>query len=570
EMLGGLGFKELDAKGVEAKLPGMFDATADLKGNGFYMNFLEGGKSRIWLNELSAANVHGQIDDDSHFSLVREADGSGDNRSLIIDGFLKDADGSISIQQLTALGIHYDNTDLGLHLNIGGAAIVGKGGSAIKYENQKDGSKLITLKQLRMLDAKFGVDDLLHMGKKKGPPKDSKKINEGFLNFLDKLNGIVVLTVHLTLLVDDHLLTRDTLTTRDFPLYLDIRNGKINYARLENHIFKNSAVFQQAIDFELKNGRLFIQLDLKTIGAAVGAVAGTAGGAVLGGTAGGLKAGPAGILPGAAVGAGIGGVAGTGAGLYYGNKKTKELVGWDLRKNDDGINEQELAENKEEVRIKTLVRDALPDGKPPAPPKPKDPSDPKVVVKDIGVDIYGINLSLKGGAVIDLADLNSEGLSGKINLGEPNMNAVEDFTVGGSILPASGPDVGKAKGKKTSAFRLGVGAVNLSVTDLKLEGAVKESAKRKGHFTQSSTIINTGAIHLGQLSDAGLTFGTGHEAGATEEDKQNNPIRNENIYPKTLYGTVTSGYANDVTIRLESYRIGKTTILNDKKKGKKK
>lgn len=560
---GAFGFQTFEAPGLEAKLPGIFDGTADLSGGGFFMDFIDTDKKRIWLGDLKASDIKGKLLGDK-FEMLRENIPPGAEANLHLQGlniFKNGDETSISFEALAAHGFHYDNKDLGLHLAIASASLLGQelapglnaepAFSLVKRGN----TTFIKLKKLRLQKAGFTLDDLLKLGKKDGKEKKKEKsgaLNPRFFNFLDHLNGGIMLTAHLSADLLGHNITDNRATTRDFPIMISINQGRINFANLESSVFKNSTLFQTAVDFELdEKGRLYLQIDLKQIGAALGIALGVGVG---------IK------TKNPLAGAVVGGLGATGlaiGGHYAGKAATNKAdIGWDLQPMYNNVPEQHLARTKNEVRLQALLRDAFKEK--PASPPPAPGEKPAFSVYDIAVDVDGITLNLDGGISLNLADLGVAGLGGTINLGAPTVNAVEDLTISGHIYT---PAQEKAsKGKKQSRFALGVGGVNCSVTDLEYTGAATARKDEPGVSDATSIRINTGPIHLGKLADASLTFGTGDSsAGASA-------INKENIFPKKLTGTVTDGSADDVEIDITKFQLIQLQPAVNKltKKGKKK
>lgn len=464
-MVGGLGFDTAKLAGVGAHLPGLLDATADIEATGFSMGFLSDGNKVIDLDKIKASEISGQILG-SKFSLMKSKTRHG-NAGVVVTGFHKDKDG-ITLKELGVDGFVYEDTGLGLTLDIQSASLTGKGGGL-----QIPGKGPLRIPHLAITNAYFRIDDLMAMGSG-GSSGTPSTIHADTLNFLDTLHGDIDLVIHA-----DANYARKLAT--DFPLDIHIENGQIDYAQVESQLFSNSRILQQAIDFEYDDGRLFVQLDLKTLAIVVGGPLGAA--------------------------------------------ASRELYGWDLEANDNGIDERKLAEAKR-VRLKSLARPFLPDGT-------KGSGGSSAAggsINDLNVVVRAITLGLKGQSVVDLANLNKSGLQGKIRLGAPGLDAVTGLTVSGDMK---------------AGFKLGLAGANASVDGLAIKGDEKASKKRDGVTTRSDVKVNTGTIHIGALSNTSLGFANGGSS-----------FKHLQIFPKTLEGTVSSATAEDIEVTTTTTKTG--------------
>ena len=266
-MDGNLGFTKLEAVRAGLKLGRNMEASANVLLDTFKMGFLSNGKNTIELAHASASDIEGKIKG-SPFSM-RTGKTRHAKSGIEAHRIYKDMHGNISMESLSAYGFKYDDAGLGLHLDIGEANIKSPNGQPIY---RADGS--IFIEHLDIKQADFQIDDLLNMGDKTAKKETPNIMHPDLFSFLDTLQGDIDVNVHLDLEYKGVPVT-NAATTHDFPLVLHIEKGQIDYVQLEKSLFRNSAVFQQAIDFELtEEGRLFIQLDLKTLLLGAGGIGG--------------------------------------------------------------------------------------------------------------------------------------------------------------------------------------------------------------------------------------------------------------------------------------------------------
>ena len=504
-MVGSAGFTQATLAKLTAEIPGVFKASSRLHAEGFSMGFLNDGSKSIDLDKLIATEVDVTLPGsnplkDTRFSMLvgrTKHDLEGGNAGFYAHGVHAqmgtNAAGEetfeASAQKAGLRGLRIEMPESGITLDI-------------KQLELPQGAKLPSLSnalipEAKITDAYFKIDDIMHMGedkpKAKGPPS---KIDPRLLNFLDTLNGVIDLVLHVPA---DYLASQAWYAPtiqEDFPLKIGIVNGMINFAKLEDNLLQ-STLLDQAIDFEVdeERGVLYVQLDLKTLGPAAGMLLGALGGAV------GTRSLP-GILGGAGIGGvlgTIGGLVGTGPATNYLKEKTGGKLEWQLDPNDPKGNEVAMAERYSRVRLRTLAKPFLPNGK----EEKEDPKPPEWgrYLHDFEIRIRKVDLSLVGESSIDLAALNQSGVSGKVRLGATGVDGLSSLRVSGNSKTGLG---------------LGLSEANVSLEDLKFQTSTKNVG------------VDTGLIHVGALKGASLTFGRGTKH-----------LGHLNIMPKELQGTIT-------------------------------
>jgi hypothetical protein len=495
DFVGMVGFTSANLRQVMVEVPGIVKrATTDVTAGSLQLEGLTDGTKKVDLTSLTLSELEADLYG-SQFSLKSGAsrfkDKPAGTTAAGIHYVSQGADKGLSIDSLGLHGLKYHNDDLGLTMEIQDASL---SGADAGFKMPDKGP--IEIPHLKIETATFRIDDLMNMGSPgPGALGDPTKIDPKILGFMDHLDGNIKARVK----IDDswlHRLTQAGFAQTEFPVVANISNGQLDFATLADKLF-TAEDLREAIKFTVKDNKLVIEFDGKTLLAKWGAEAGE----VLWG------------LPGAVAG----GIGGLGAGALA----TTELYSWKLDPKDPMGNEVEAAEHGQ-VRTRTLTKKWLPDGTTPAPAKAPGFFDKKIdefiaQIKDVDITVTDFDLSLKGGSEIDLANITKgtkgPSITGQIILGKLGGDAISHLTV---------------KGNNKTGFNLGFQQINVGVRDLAMDAGGK-------HLK-----INVPTIHVDKMDDAKLNFDKGR-SGA---------VKHLNIFPSQLEGTITKADAEDIRVEM--------------------
>jgi len=466
-VLGTAGFLKSNLYHLTAEIPGVIkNATADVGLNGFSIGFLSDGSKRIDLNKLTLSNVAGEVKGSKFWLRKGSTRYTGTDPGVTAQGIHYGKEG-LSIESLGVRGLKYRNDALGLTLDIEGATLPGDNGFKMPTSGP------VEIPRLDIQNAFFHIDDLMSMGAPGAAAGPATKVDPKALNFLDHLEG----DINAVLTVDaDYVRKLQT----DFPLVIHIRDGQLDFATLQDQLL-TSHVLRQAISFQVKGDKLVVVVDLTALLAEAGAIIGL-------------------LVPvvGPILGGGVGGLGGA--------SQSRDVERWKL-----GPGEVEAAKHGK-ARVATLVN-PLPPDEPDEPPS-SEPSWIEKHVHKVDIKVNQFDLSLKGGAEIDLADLTRGGapiLTGQIILGSVDADAISHLTV---------------TGDNTKGFEIGLAGANVGVRNLEVNSDGKK-------YT-----INVPTIHIGQLAGTTLSFQKGGTGAA----------KNLTVLPHQLEGTVTSATVEHIKV----------------------
>lgn len=494
---GAVAFARFATEDLHVVVPKAIDATAGLlEVHGFQLDFISdpsNSATRIKIDKAKAKDIQAKILDEKNTTFSMLYLGQGAN-GLEISGIRKEEDGTFSIDALHLSDAKFEHLLWGLSLSLGGIEL--NKTDLKKALTVKNG--LITIPELRLARAGLHIDDLMKVGSS-ADKKDSKSLgpsNELF-NFLNYLDGDISFNIELE--YSDGTTTFFAPETIDLKLH--IKNGTVDYAKLEEQVLETGNIADAFVDFEYDDGTLAIELDGKPIAYLAGAGLST-------------------------VSPGLGGkILRNAHKAKYDYKKYK--LSQDELKRVDGDNLPISA-------YVHLLRD-----------EPgttvQDPNE-KSKLKDIIVSGADVNLSLKGGATIDLAHLNKDNLRGKINLGKEGEYAVESFKATGSTHIKDKNDRWTVN---TQGFAFALGKIKLSIEGLHYIGDPEPAGN--GKVSRTNTIVNVGDFNLDRVDYIQLGF----------TDVQADGKKGKSSIPKSLDVRASDAVARGIEIRIEKDLLDK-------------